>query len=211
MNPYRIRKLCAFIPALTLVAAFPAPSAHAGPPNAEHVGQAPPPAAALPGKGTPVPVAAAPVLAKEIKARKGKVLLINYWATWCGPCVAEFPQIVKFYNAYQGKGLDVLAISGDFGKKRDGAVTAFKQQQKANFSFFLMPEGDATAYINAIDPAWQGDLPRTYLIDRQGRVRQKIEGEINAPQLEATLKKLLAEKPTATAATPAKTKSLLGG
>jgi thiol-disulfide isomerase/thioredoxin len=66
-------------------------------------------------------------LRKRLAQQRGKVVLLNFWATWCGPCVKEFPDIVKLYNNYRKKGLTVIAVSVDDPETADEVVPPLYQ------------------------------------------------------------------------------------
>lgn len=136
-------------------------------------------------------------LQKAIQAARGKVTLVNFWATWCPPCVGEFPSLVQLYDRYRAKGLTLLAISLDAEGDRSTKVLPFLKQQKVSFPVYLKATGGDEAFIAAIDKDWEGSIPRTYLLDRKGNVRKVITGEIEPKQVEATIRRLLAEKPNA--------------
>src|SRR5581483_10143201 len=146
-----------------------------------------------------VEVADAARLEKAIRAARGKVTLINFWATWCPPCVAEFPSLVQFYDRYKAKGMTLLAVSLDAEGDRATKVLPFLKQQKAAFPVFVKAKGGDEAFINAIDKDWEGSIPRTYLL-----VRKVFAGEIEPKQVETTIRRLLAEKPNALPNPPAR-------
>lgn len=129
----------------------------------------------------------APTLKKAIAAQKGRVVLVNFWATWCGPCVAEFPAIVKTWRQSRGQGLAVIAVSADSAKELHTKVEPFLAKQGATFPAFLEKSADPEDFINALDPAWQGDLPRTFIYDRQGRRVKTLTGEQTAQTLAAAI------------------------
>jgi thiol-disulfide isomerase/thioredoxin len=136
-------------------------------------------------------------LGRAIKAAHGKVVMVNFWATWCGPCVAEFPELVRTYNSHKAQGLVFLSVSGDEFSDQARAA-AFLKKQNAPLTAFIKPKGDIAAWTKSLDGHWDsGSLPRTYLIDRNGRVRKMIDGKINAAELDKAIAGLLAEKPGA--------------
>ena len=129
----------------------------------------------------------APALKKAIAAQKGHVVLVNFWATWCGPCVAEFPAIVKAGHKYRAQGLTVISVSADSAKDLHTKVEPFLAKQGATFPAYLEKSADPEDFINALDPAWQGDLPRTFIYDRQGRRVKTLTGEQTAQSLAAAI------------------------
>ncbi len=134
----------------------------------------------------------APTLKKAIASQKGHVVLVNFWATWCGPCVAEFPAIVQISRQYRREGLSVIAVSADSRKDVAAKVVPFLVKQRVAFPVYLERSADPEDFINALDPSWQGDLPRTFIYDRQGRRVKTLTGEQTAQSLSAALKPYLA-------------------
>lgn len=148
---------------------------------------------ALPASAAPIAVkpADAPTIHKAIAAHKGHVVVVNFWATWCGPCVAEFPDLVKISNEYRGKGVVVMAVSAD--RKSDIAtkVLPFLRSHHANFQAYLQQSSDPEVFINAFDPKWQGDLPRTLIYNKQGKLVRSLSGQQTLHSFAAAIKPLL--------------------
>jgi len=115
-------------------------------------------------------VADASTIKQAISAHRGHVVVVNFWATWCVPCVAEFPALVRLQNRYASRGVVVMSVSADQGKQYIGRVQPFLTGHKADFPSFILKPGDQQAEIDAFDPTWEGDLPRTFIYDRRGRL-----------------------------------------
>jgi len=123
---------------------------------------------------------------------RGQVVLLNFWATWCVPCREEIPYLNALQHELQAQGLRVVGASTD--DSVDG-VNAY-QQEVAKFEYEVLIGGD-----DAKAKLQHPQLPTTYLIDRQGRIRQKIIGARDKAGWEAAVKQLLEEAPaTASAA-----------
>jgi thiol-disulfide isomerase/thioredoxin len=112
---------------------------------------------------------------------KGKVVLINFWATWCGPCRAEIPDLVALQNKYRDQVL-VIGISEDEGPV-DG-VRKFAEEHKVNY-----PVAMTTPEIEKLFPGIAA-LPTTFILDRDGRVVQKHVGLLHARETEAAARVL---------------------
>jgi thiol-disulfide isomerase/thioredoxin len=116
---------------------------------------------------------------------KGKTVLINFWATWCGPCKAELPDIENLSKAYSSKGLVVIGVSVDKGENLLTDVSNFASQNGLTYQIVIDNDNVADAYgnINAI--------PTSFLVDKNGRIVDKWIGVRNKSFLESTLKKYL--------------------
>ncbi len=119
----------------------------------------------------------------ELKKYEGKVVVVNFWATWCGPCRKEIPDFIEAYKKYKSKGLEIIGISLD----QDGwaKVTPFVKQNNINYPVVLGDEQIVQNYggFNAI--------PTTFIIDRKGTIVDHQTGTMSLKQLEAKLKPLL--------------------
>ncbi len=130
-------------------------------------------------------------LEQRLGAEKGRVVVVNFWATWCVPCREEFPAFVELERRYAGRGLTVLAVSLDSPGVRDTEVKSFLAEQRPGFPVFIKTAGDPDTFINAIDPEWSGVLPATFIYDRRGQRRQTLYSPQTLDSLEGLVKPLL--------------------
>jgi len=117
---------------------------------------------------------------------KGKVTLVNFWATSCTTCVAEMPQIVATYDKFKDRGYDTLAVAMSYDPP--SYVVNFAETRKLPFKVALDNTGK-------VAEAW-GDVkltPTTYIVDKQGRIVKKYVGAPNFDELHKLIEKLLAE------------------
>ena len=129
-------------------------------------------------------------LAAIIGKHKGQVVFVDFWATWCGPCVAGFPHTVEISKKYKDQGLATIAVSFDT-LDTEPAVREFLARQGADFDN-LLSKYDGVSQEAAVDFDVEA-LPQYRLYDRQGNRRIKWEGK--SDEIEAKIQELLAEKP----------------
>jgi thiol-disulfide isomerase/thioredoxin len=121
-------------------------------------------------------------------------LLVNFWATWCDPCREEFPDLVKIDADYRARGLNFVAISLDDVADIKARVEPFLKEMKATMRVVLLNVNDPEPAIHTVDPSWQGDMPATFLYDKDGKVVFKHFGRIKPDELRAALDKLAGSK-----------------
>jgi cytochrome c biogenesis protein CcmG/thiol:disulfide interchange protein DsbE len=115
---------------------------------------------------------------------KGKVVLLNFWATWCGGCKVEIPELIEFQSKYKSGGLEVVGVSTD----TDGwkVVKPFVAEKKINYTILLGDDDICKLY--GVDA-----MPETLLIDREGRIAASHEGVLEKGAGESEIKALLQE------------------
>jgi peroxiredoxin len=120
---------------------------------------------------------------------KGKVLILNFWATWCPPCRAEIPGFVDAYAQEKANGFEILGISVDSKPKTE--VAAFVDQYKINYPIVLETRENTQKIIEDYQP---GDyIPTTFIIDKSGKIRHKQIGAIDKDALLKYFRDLAAE------------------
>ena len=128
---------------------------------------------------------------KELLANHSdKLRLINVWATWCGPCVTEFPDLIDINRMYRGRDFEFISISADEPAKREKALQ-FLQHHEASSTNYIFNTDDKYRLIESIDPHWQGALPYTLLVEPGGKIVYAKEGPVD-PQ---TLKTAIVDDP----------------
>jgi thiol-disulfide isomerase/thioredoxin len=121
-----------------------------------------------------------------VKNGSGKLRLVNAWATWCGPCVTEFPELITIYRMYRGRDFEVVTISADAPEKREAALGFLKSQQ-ASTRNLIFGTGDPYAMIELVDPEWQGALPYTMLVAPGGKVIYRSQGAFDPLRLKKAI------------------------
>jgi thiol-disulfide isomerase/thioredoxin len=121
------------------------------------------------------PIDAAGLKALVNNADGAKLRLVNVWATWCGPCVVEFPELVTINRMYRNRSFETVTLTMNAVEQVDEALGFLKKQQAAMQNVFVR-DGDAYKTIEAVDPAWSGALPYTILVAPGGKVLYRSEG-----------------------------------
>lgn len=138
------------------------------------------------GQATEVPAVALKDLrgrSVRLDAYKGKIVLLNFWATWCPPCRAEMPDLVKWQEQFRSKGLQVIGITYPPTQLRE--VRRFTRATGVNYPI-LLGTTKTKALFDSSDT-----MPLTIIIDRDGRVRDRIEGILLREEFEQKIKPLL--------------------
>jgi thiol-disulfide isomerase/thioredoxin len=104
-----------------------------------------------------------------LKNNSDKLRLINVWATWCGPCLVEFPEFVTINRMYRGRDFEFISICLDDSTKKTKALK-FLQNKQASNKNYLFNIDDKYALIEAVDPNWQGALPYTLIVEPGGKI-----------------------------------------
>lgn len=119
----------------------------------------------------------------DLKDLKGKVVLVDFWATWCGPCIGEIPNMLQAYEKYRGKGFEIIGVSLD---RTDEAIVKFNEKRKLPWNTLNIEDSRKWA-----DKYGVNAIPFPVLVDASGRV---ISIRARGPQLEVLLARLLGEK-----------------
>ena len=118
----------------------------------------------------------------DLNAYRGKVVLLNFWATWCAPCQLEMPRFVAWQTEYGPRGLQIVGISMD---DDSDAARRLYEKLRLNYPAAMGDEGLGELYGGVLG------LPVTFLIDRRGQVRAEYQGETELSTIERRLKSLL--------------------
>lgn len=128
-------------------------------------------------------------LSQIIDSYRGeKVVLINIWATWCAPCVEEFPDIVRLQRAYPGQ-LKVIFVSADFPESRERAIQ-FLEKHEVDWTTYFKT-GKDQPFIESLSDEWSGALPFTKVIGKEGEVVASWEQSAEYEKFEHHVKKAI--------------------
>jgi peroxiredoxin len=108
----------------------------------------------------------------------GKTLLVNFWATWCGPCVAEFPELQKTWRMYRKRPFDLVTVSLNYPDEQKG-VRAFLEKQHASTRNVLNALMDPYELMKAFDPSWDGAVPYSMVIGPDGKALYTVKGPVD--------------------------------
>jgi len=168
-------------------------SARKAPPNSSRPGSAgPADAAALPATVRDVEMKALAGSPIKLSDYGGKVLLLNLWATWCGPCRLEIPELVKLYNEYRSKGFEVVGLSTEDPEASAESVRSFVQAFNMDYRV-----GWVTPQVGVTLVQGRDAIPQSFIISRDGRILKRFVGfsaVSTPPQLRQAIEDALNEK-----------------
>lgn len=125
-------------------------------------------------------------LEQRVEQGKDTVYVVNFWATWCAPCVKELPNFDKLASKYQNQPLKVILISVDFKSKLDRVVVPFVKRNHIKSEVYLLNEKSEQEYINRVSKKWSGSLPATWIINKNKKSKNFYEKEFTWDELEKT-------------------------
>jgi thiol-disulfide isomerase/thioredoxin len=128
---------------------------------------------------------------KLVQSQKGSVLVVDFWATWCKPCRAEMPQLVKLNEKLKARGVKLVTVSSDEPEAEGAAKKFLGDMGAAGLPAYIKRANDDDKFAGLIDPKWQGALPALFIYDRMGKKVRSFFGESPMADVEAAIQKLL--------------------
>jgi thiol-disulfide isomerase/thioredoxin len=125
-----------------------------------------------------------------INNQSDTIHVVNFWATWCAPCVKELPDFMRLSETYQHKNVRVWLISMDFPSSVETKLKPFLRNRNIQQPVWLLNNTDYDSWIPVVDGNWQGDIPFTLIFNNQRNKRVVISGETNYRQLEQYLEEM---------------------
>lgn len=122
-------------------------------------------------------------LEQRLVSGKDTVYIINFWATWCAPCIEELPYFERFSTAKKQEPVKVLLISLDFKSKLESAVKPFVKKMNLLNEVYLLNEKSQQTYIDRIHKSWSGAIPATLVINPKRQLRKLVEKELTYQEL----------------------------
>ncbi len=146
---------------------------------------------AMIGKSQDIPKWKITDVENMINAKNGDVLVINFWATFCKPCVAEIPSFIKITDKYKTNQVKLYLISLDLPSAYPKKIAAFSKERKFNTNIAWLEETNADYFCPKIDQSWSGSIPATLIVNTKTGYRFFNEGEMKEDAFEAELKKAI--------------------
>ena len=143
------------------------------------------------GQGAAITAINASQFRETLDRHRGEVLLVNFWATWCRPCLKEIPELRKLAQKHREQGLRLVPVSLDEPADLQGVVQPFLQKWFPGFESYARLTPDMDGMVSVVDPAWNELLPTSYVLDRAAQVRARIQGGKSAAEFEAAIKPFL--------------------
>lgn len=137
-----------------------------------------------------VPVIGLDHLESRLENGVDTTYVVNFWATWCGPCVKELPYFEKLGVDHQGEAFKVLLVSLDFVSQLESKVIPFVQKKELKNEVLLMDEDKPNKWIPRVSEEWTGALPATLFVNTQKKTRHFHEGSFKDGELETKLQEI---------------------
>jgi thiol-disulfide isomerase/thioredoxin len=126
---------------------------------------------------------------KRFSQNTDTVYVINFWATFCKPCVKEIPDFIKIANKYKSNNVKLLLVSLDLPSFFPKRIAAFAAKNKFNTNLAWLDETDADYFCPLIDSNWSGTIPATIIVNAKTGYKKFLEDEVKADDFEKELKK----------------------
>lgn len=123
-------------------------------------------------------------LEEILSTERDSPLIINFWATWCGPCVKELPQFESLLEKYKDQNLEIILVSLDFADDLENKVQPFVEKKGLKSKVYVLDELDANSYIDKVDPSWSGAIPATLILQARNDKKLFLEREFKEGELE---------------------------
>jgi thiol-disulfide isomerase/thioredoxin len=133
------------------------------------------------------PVVSFTEIEKLMGQENDTVYILNFWATWCVPCVEELPYFEQTYQKYKNQKFRMILVSLDFVRSIESRVVPFIEKNKLGPEVWILYEPDANAWIQKVDKSWSGGIPATLFVKNKKRLFH--EGQLNVKEIDNMINK----------------------
>ena len=130
-------------------------------------------------------------LSSLINNRNGRALFVNVWATWCIPCIEEFPDLIKLHDAFKDKPIDFVSLNVNLLAEKDSLVIPFLRKSNSNLDVYMASKDDVDTLLDLLDRNWSGAVPVTFIFDKEGKRQVSIVGKRDYEYFKSSIDSLL--------------------
>jgi len=132
-----------------------------------------------------------PQLTEILNNPDNKLFVVNFWATWCLPCIKELPSFEKVAIEYDPAKVKFILVSLDFPSQIEDRLIPFLKKNKVTLDVVVMTDVDYNSWIDLVDPLWQGNIPATLFLNNATQKRYFHMGTVNGPELKKYINSFL--------------------
>lgn len=143
----------------------------------------------LSGKAQTIPSWKITDVVNYYSQKTDSIYVVNFWATWCKPCVEELPYLQSITRKYADKKVKLLLVSLDLASFHPDKIAAFAKKQNITADIVWLNETDADYFCNLVDKKWSGSIPATIIVNAAAGYKQFYEQQFNEKEFETALKK----------------------
>jgi|SRR6185369_10649545 len=130
-------------------------------------------------------------LQRKLNEKNDSILVLNFWATWCKPCVEELPAFEQLNQKYASQKVKVILVNLDFNSKIKSAAEPFVKNKNLQSEIIHITDTDPNAWINKIDSTWSGAIPATVIYNSSHQKIKFTEGKMTSDQLESVVQSII--------------------